>query len=45
MIKVEQLVKQFNSLTAVNRISFEVAPGELFGFLGPSDEEADALPI
>mgnify|MGYP002395975732 CR=1 FL=1 len=36
MIKVEQLVKQFNSLTAVNGVSFEVAEGELFGFLGPN---------
>lgn len=36
MIRVEQLAKQFNSLTAVNGISFEVAPGELFGFLGPN---------
>ena len=36
MIRVEQLAKQFNSLTAVNGISFEVAAGELFGFLGPN---------
>jgi ABC-2 type transport system ATP-binding protein len=36
MITVEQLVKQFNSLTAVNGVSFEVGPGELFGFLGPN---------
>jgi ABC-2 type transport system ATP-binding protein len=36
MIRVEQLVKQFNSLTAVNNISFEVAQGEIFGFLGPN---------
>jgi ABC-2 type transport system ATP-binding protein len=36
MIRVEQLVKQFNSLTAVNGISFEVGEGELFGFLGPN---------
>ena len=36
MIKVEQLVKQYNSLTAVNEISFEVVKGELFGFLGPN---------
>ena len=36
MITVAQLVKQFNSLTAVNEISFEVAEGELFGFLGPN---------
>jgi len=36
MISVEQLVKQYDSLTAVNAISFEVAEGELFGFLGPN---------
>jgi ABC-2 type transport system ATP-binding protein len=36
VIKVEQLVKEFDSITAVNRISFEVAQGELFGFLGPN---------
>jgi ABC-2 type transport system ATP-binding protein len=36
MIKVEQLVKQFNSLTAVNNVSFEVKQGEMFGFLGPN---------
>jgi ABC-2 type transport system ATP-binding protein len=36
MIKVEQLVKQYDSLTAVNAISFEVTEGELFGFLGPN---------
>ncbi|MDY6893198.1 MAG: ATP-binding cassette domain-containing protein [Chloroflexota bacterium] len=36
MIEVEQLVKQYNSLTAVNGISFEVGRGEIFGFLGPN---------
>ncbi len=36
MIRVEELVKQFNSLTAVNRVSFEIDEGELFGFLGPN---------
>ena len=36
MIRVEQLVKQYDSLTAVNGISFEVPQGELFGFLGPN---------
>lgn len=36
MIRVEQLVKRFNSITAVNGISVEVAQGELFGFLGPN---------
>lgn len=36
MIRVEQLAKQYDSLTAVNGISFEVAEGEVFGFLGPN---------
>jgi len=36
MIKVEQLVKQYDSLTALNAISFKVTEGELFGFLGPN---------
>ncbi len=35
-IQVERLVKSFNGLTAVNDLSFEVQPGELFGFLGPN---------
>ena len=36
MIKVNQLTKKFNHLTAVDNISFEVKPGEVFGFLGPN---------
>jgi ABC-2 type transport system ATP-binding protein len=36
MIRVEQLVRQFNSITAVDGVSFHVAEGELFGFLGPN---------
>ncbi len=35
-IKVESLVKRFNGFTAVNRISFSVKRGELFGLLGPN---------
>ncbi|MCD6115332.1 ATP-binding cassette domain-containing protein [bacterium] len=35
-IEVENLKKQFNGLTAVNNISFEVRAGELFGLLGPN---------
>ena len=35
-IEVSHLVKQFNGLTAVNGLSFQVQPGELFGFLGPN---------
>lgn len=33
---VEKLVKRFGSFYAVNRISFEVNRGEIFGFLGPN---------
>ncbi len=33
-IEVQSLTKQFGSFTAVNAISFEVAQGEIFGFLG-----------
>lgn len=36
MIKVENLVKRFGSITAVNDISFEVEEGSIFGFLGPN---------
>ncbi|MBO6081962.1 MAG: ABC transporter ATP-binding protein [Bacteroidales bacterium] len=34
VIIVNDLVKQFGSFTAVDHISFEVARGEIFGFLG-----------
>jgi ABC-2 type transport system ATP-binding protein len=33
-IKVERLTKRFGDFTAVDAISFEVAAGEIFGFLG-----------
>ena len=36
MIKVENLVKTFGALTAVNGVSFEVQKGEIFAFLGPN---------
>lgn len=36
IIKVENLVKKYNGLTAVDGISFSVNPGEIFGFLGPN---------
>jgi len=35
-IKVEDLTKQFNSVVAVDHISFTVDTGELFGLLGPN---------
>jgi ABC-2 type transport system ATP-binding protein len=34
VIKAENLTKTFGAFTAVNRISFEVERGEIFGFLG-----------
>lgn len=36
IIKVENLVKQFGPITAVNDVSFEVTEGTIFGFLGPN---------
>jgi len=36
IIKVENLVKRFGNITAVNDISFEVEEGMIFGFLGPN---------
>ncbi|MFC2047948.1 ATP-binding cassette domain-containing protein [Chloroflexota bacterium] len=36
IIRVENLVKKFGTLVAVNDISFSVEPGEIFGFLGPN---------
>ena len=35
-VVVENLVKKFGDFTAVDRISFETRPGEIFGFLGPN---------
>jgi ABC-2 type transport system ATP-binding protein len=35
-IEVASLVKRFGSVTAVDGISFSVAPQEIFGFLGPN---------
>jgi len=36
IIKVENLVKKFGTLTAVDDISFEAEEGMIFGFLGPN---------
>ena len=35
-IKVEQLVRNFGDNVAVDKVSFTVKPGEIFGFLGPN---------
>lgn len=36
VIQVRNLVKRYDSLVAVNRLSFEVEKGEVFGLLGPN---------
>jgi ABC-2 type transport system ATP-binding protein len=36
MIRVQNLVKRFGDLVAVNDVSFEVQQGEIFAFLGPN---------
>ena len=35
-VLVRDLVKRFGAFTAVDRVSFETRPGEVFGFLGPN---------
>ncbi|MDD5729838.1 MAG: ABC transporter ATP-binding protein [Candidatus Omnitrophica bacterium] len=35
-VEVEKLEKKFGAFTAVNKISFSVDKGEIFGFLGPN---------
>ena len=36
VIRVEGLKKSFGEIAAVDGVSFEVRPGEIFGFLGPN---------
>jgi ABC-2 type transport system ATP-binding protein len=36
VVRVQQLLKNFGAFTAVDRISFEVRRGEIFGLLGPN---------
>lgn len=36
MIEIENLVKKFGPLTAVDNVSFTVNPGQVLGFLGPN---------
>jgi ABC-2 type transport system ATP-binding protein len=35
-VEIHDLVKRFGSFVAVDRVSIEVAKGEIFGFLGPN---------
>ncbi len=36
IVVVENLVKKFKDVTAVNNVSFVVKKGEIFGLLGPN---------
>ena len=36
VIRIEELTKRYGAQTAVDRLSLEVAEGEIFGFLGPN---------
>jgi ABC-2 type transport system ATP-binding protein len=36
MIEVQNLTKRYGKFSAVDRISFSVLEGEIFGFLGPN---------
>jgi len=35
-IEVREITKRFGSLLAVDHVSFDVEPGEIFGLLGPN---------
>ena len=36
MIKVDRVTRKYGAFTAVDRVSFELQPGEIVGFLGPN---------
>jgi len=36
MLSIQNLTKSFSGLVAVDRVSFEIRKGEIFGFLGPN---------
>ena len=36
LLKVDRLSKNFGAIRAVDSISFEVRPGEIYGLLGPN---------
>ena len=36
MIKIENLVKRYGNLVALDHLDLEIAKGEIFGLLGPA---------
>ena len=36
MLEVREITKRYGAITAVNRVSFSVRPGEVLGYLGPN---------
>ena len=36
MLKTENVTKRYGALTAVDSLSFEVRPGEIYGLIGPN---------
>ncbi|MEI7785077.1 MAG: ABC transporter ATP-binding protein [Betaproteobacteria bacterium] len=36
LMRIEQLVRRFGGLVAVNQVSFDVAPGQIVGLIGPN---------
>ena len=36
ILEVQNLTKRYQSVTAVNNVSFRILPGEVFGLLGPN---------
>jgi ABC-2 type transport system ATP-binding protein len=42
-IEIDDLVKRFGDVTAVDGLSLEIREGEIFGLLGPTGRESQLL--